>query len=553
LDETVSTTEVIRREVEEKHVKRRNIKQDRKIHQIIILSLLHLFYILVESFNLFETQWISSLIYSILAIGTIGFLWLQKENINYLMPIPFISLIIVGGILEETITTTVIFVAYCLYFFIYQYIKKTETETILTVILSGITMLVLISFTLFDHGFVKINYELNVIVVIWFVWCLTTLGLAFIHRNNFALHFGFIITVLLFASIGPFFGFILVFDNVFALMNGILIFVSIAISLLIVFLEETFDLKKFLGFIGINLVAVIVYSFSFGKSFDWLSALNKTFVVDYALFIPLVLITSIVLTIKFYPDTRIERDSETFSYSSDQKLVNIDGSLVITFFVFHLSALFSLVHTIDNFEFIFLKLLIISMILVSATVTLNVRISNIISLTTSLVFLACVMVFLANVSNYATFISLLAISIVLYIFIVINEMFLIGEPLSTNLSVVATLVGMITSILFFYLENVYLKEIWTSISWALIGAFLFAFGILYEYTFLRRSGLIIILFDIVYSVIVIIINTDYRGIPMGVAFIVLAVVLLVCIYLLRWSESRDKKKNLTEKIPESQI
>ena len=156
------------------------------------------------------------------------------------------------------------------------------------------------------------------------------------------------------------------------------------------------------------------------------------------------------------------------------------------------------------------------------------------------------MIFLANVSNYATFISLLAIVVVLYVFIILNEMFLLGEPLSTNLSIVATLLGMITSILLFYVENVNLKEIWTSICWVVIGAFLFSFGIIFEYTFLRRSGLFIILFDIVYSVIVIILNTSYRGLPMGIAFIVLAVVLLVCIYLLRWSERRDTKKKITE-------
>ncbi|MHA1185611.1 MAG: hypothetical protein ACTSSK_01860, partial [Candidatus Heimdallarchaeota archaeon] len=86
------------------------IKLDKKVHQIIILSILHIVYILIEAFNLFEVKWVSGLLYGVLCVGTIAILWLQKENINYLLPIPFISLIIVGGILEETITITAIFV-----------------------------------------------------------------------------------------------------------------------------------------------------------------------------------------------------------------------------------------------------------------------------------------------------------------------------------------------------------------------------------------------------------------------------------------------------------
>ncbi len=59
MDETVAKSKKIVEETEVEPVIRRNIIRDRKIHQIIILSLLHLFYIFIESFNLFETQWIS--------------------------------------------------------------------------------------------------------------------------------------------------------------------------------------------------------------------------------------------------------------------------------------------------------------------------------------------------------------------------------------------------------------------------------------------------------------------------------------------------------------
>jgi len=547
-ESSTSNSKVV--QIEENKKREINLKLNKKIHQIIILSLLHLFYILIEAFNLFEIKWISSVIYVILCVGTIGFLWLQRESANYLMPIPFISLIIVGGILEETITITVIFVLYCLYFFIYQYIKKDQSETILTVILSGITMFTLFSFTLFNQGFVKINSEVNIIIFIWLAWCLTTLGLAFIHRNNIMLHYTLITTVALFASVGTFFGFIMVYDNIFAIFNGLIILISIIVSMLIVFLDETFDLKRFLGFIGINLVAVIIFSFSFGRSFDWLTAMNKSLVVDYVLFVPLVLITSIVLSIKFYPETKLAFQSGIYSYSLDKKIFSTDMSLLIPYFIFHLTSLFSLAHIGNNPNLIFLKLLIVSIIFVAATVPLNIRVTTTISLISTLAFLISVMLFIGDISNYAAFISLLGIVFLLFVFIVINELYLIGEPLTTNLSIVASLVGMVTSIMFFYIEKMALKEIWTSITWALVGVFLFAFGLIFNYIYLRRSGLIIILFDVAYSILVIAINKNYRGIPLGVALIILAIVLLVCIYLLRWSEQREVKKAVPEEVSE---
>lgn len=549
MSENLSTSKVEVDQNKEKTRRKINLGKTRKIHQIIILSSIHLFYILIESLDLFEYQWISSTIYSLIAISTIAFLWLQKESINYLLPIPFISLVIVGGILEETITTTVIFAFYCLYFFIYQFIKKNEAETILTVIISGLTMLTLIGFTLFDHGFVKINYELNAIVVIWFSWCLANLGLAFVHRKNFAMHFSLIITVLLLSSIGPFLGFILVYDNVFALANGILILISIIISLLIVFFEETFKLGRFLQFITANLVAVILYSFSFNMSFDWLADLNKMFVIDYALFVPLVLITTIVLMIKFYPQTRSPREFGEYAYRSNKEIVSADIALLTTFIIFNLTAVFSLIQNFDGLEFIILKLLIISILYVAATISLNIRVTTITSLLSTFVFLIFVMLRLGNVSNYAAFISLLGIVVVVYIFAILNELFLIGEPLTTNLTMVATLVGMVTSIIFFYIENMALKEIWSSISWGLIGVFLFAFGIIFHFVFLRRTGLIIILFDIAYTLVAV--GVKYRlSLESGITFIILAVVLITCIYLLRWSERREPKERIVEEVLE---
>ncbi|MHA1210886.1 MAG: hypothetical protein ACTSSH_00355, partial [Candidatus Heimdallarchaeota archaeon] len=421
---------------------------------------------------------------------------------------------------------------------------KSEIDTILTVVMSGITMVTLIAFTLFDHGFVKINHELNVILGIWFVWCLTTLGLAFIHRRNQTLHFTFLIIVILLSAIGPFFGFILVYDNVFAIICGIQIFIALAISMLTVFLDEELIVKKFLGYIGINLIAIIIFSFSFRLSFDWLNNVNKSYVVDYTLLIPLVLITTIVLTQKFYQESKEGKGISPSHYHENQEIVKNDMLFFATFIILLTSSVLTHLQNFTNFEYLLLKGLIISIIFVATTIPLNIRYTTILSLISTMVFLITVLLYLGGVSNYAAFITLLAIVGVVLVFAIINDLFLIGEPLTTNLSIVGMLVGMLASIIFFYIENMPLKEIWTSTSWAILGMFQFASGIMFNRIFLRRTGLMIILFDIVYSLIAI--SIQYRGWQMGVAFIVLALVLLLCIYLLRWSEKKEKKESELE-------
>ena len=528
-----------------------NMKAVRKAHQIIVLSIIHLFYVLIEIINEFKFQWISSIIYVFIAIGTIVFLWLQKENYNYLLPIPFISLIIVGAILEETITITVIFSFYCLCFFLYQFIRKSESETIVTVISSGITMIVLFCYALFDQGFVIINNNFNVTVFIWLIWNVSVLGLAFIHRTNATLSYSFIVIVLLLASIGPFLGFILIYDNVFAIVNGVVIFCAIVFSLLIVFLEEIFNMRKFLTLISTNLISVVIFNFSFRFSFEWLNSANKSLVVDYALFIPLVLITSVVLTVKFYPEVRTMFAPNEYYYVKNERLQSIDITILATYFIFLIASIFSLIGNIENYEFLLLKLLIISIIVSAASVPLNVKISTITSLLFTLAFLIPVLLFLGNVSSNATFISLLVIVVLVYIFMVINEIFLIGEPLTTNLSIVATLTGMVTSMVYFYIENMNFKEMLTSITWSLIGIFLFAFGIIFYHLYIRRSGFIIVIVDIIYSLISMSVRYKILSLQVGITFTIQAIVLLTCVFLLRWSEKREERATSEEAITES--
>ncbi|NHJ85418.1 MAG: hypothetical protein FK734_08135 [Asgard group archaeon] len=544
MSETESKVEIISESPIPNQQRTINPKKAKIIHQVIVLSLLHLLFMFIEGFNKFDTQWVSSVVYSLLAVGTVIFLWIQKENFVYLLPIPFISLCVVGAILEETITTTVIFVAYCGYFFSVQFFKKKEVETILIAAFSGFTMIILICFTLFNHGFVNVDSEFHVILWIWLAWCLTILGLAFIHRNNFKLHISFIATVLTFGSLGPIFGVILSKYNFFSLINGIIIFIAMILSMVAIFLEKEFKLSKFSTYIGINLIAIIIYSFTFRSYFEWLNTFTSSFLVDYILLVPLVLVTAIVLTLKFYPKTKTIDSDTQYSFLENKERINYDMLFLVTYLVFLFSSLITLIGNIDNFQYAFLKALIISFVFVGTTIPLNVRISTIISMLATLSFFITTLHFLGNVASGISLIVLLSIAIVLLIFTAINEIFLKGEPLSTNLSMVATLVGLIASILYFYIENIPLKEIWTSISWAIIGVFLFAFGIIFKRLFLRRSGLAVVLLDIVYSIISI--SLGYKGWEMGIAYIILAIVLMICIYLFRWSEKREEKTDIKE-------
>ncbi|MCK5158906.1 MAG: hypothetical protein KAR08_07105, partial [Candidatus Heimdallarchaeota archaeon] len=63
------------------------------------------------------------------------------------------------------------------------------------------------------------------------------------------------------------------------------------------------------------------------------------------------------------------------------------------------------------------------------------------------------------------------------------------------------------------------------------------------------SGLIIILFDIAYTLVAV--GVKYRlSLLSGITFIILAFVLITCIYLLRWSERRELQEKIVEEVLE---
>ena len=131
-----------------------------------------------------------------------------------------------------------------------------------------------------------------------------------------------------------------------------------------------------------------------------------------------------------------------------------------------------------------------------------------------------------------------------------NELFLKGEPLTTTLTLSGALILMITSQLYFSI-NFATQFLYSEIVWAGIGLFLFTIGLIFNKLFLRRTGLVIILLDVVKSIIELLIEYLDEGWKIGVAFMILAIVLMVCIFLFRWSEKREKtQQEEAESIPE---
>lgn len=122
--------------------------------------------------------------------------------------------------------------------------------------------------------------------------------------------------------------------------------------------------------------------------------------------------------------------------------------------------------------------------------------------------------------------------------------------MTTTLTLAGSLILMITSQLYFAI-NFATQFLYSEIVWAGIGLFLFTIGLIFDRLFLRRTGLIIVLLDVAKSIIEVLLQfLDERQWRIGVAFMILAVVLLICIYLFRWSEKREKTAEEMEAIPE---
>ncbi len=520
-------------------------------HQIITLTIIHLIYIAFEAFNAFNKTWISVLIYCIISVGTIGFIYLQKENAKYLIPIPFLSLIIVGGILgnlEGTISITVIFVVYCAFYFTLVFLQEDDTQTIITILFSAITLFILTTFMKFDQGFVATGKEYNVISFIWLLWAAATSAVIIKNKEKTGLNILYTILMVIMSSLGP----IIRPEgkanaNVFSLICAIILLGTAVISIILAVPKEEFNAGRFIGNITIIEIGFVIFSYTFNIAFSWIAnETTKASIVNFGLLLPLVLYTMTILVLKYYPREKDDLSLRTYSLFKNKELLSKDMILWGTYLSF---IVMSQIMFVQKYDLNFLNGLIISIIFFSATIPLTIRFSTTSSLLLIFLFLSLTLGEFTTLAYSNNLIILMAISGAIVILAVFNELFLKGEPLTTTLTLAGSLILMITSQLYFSI-NFAAQFIYSEIVWAGIGLFLFTLGLIFNRLFLRRTGLIIVLLDVAKSIIEVLIEFLDEGWKIGVAFMILAVVLMICIYLFRWSEKREKSRQEIEAIPE---
>ena len=539
-------------EIEEAEKKTRKFDLAKTPHQIITLTIIHLLYIAFEASNTFNETWISVLIYSIISVGTIGFIYLQKENAKYLIPIPFLSLIAVGGLLGTlagSITITVIFVIYCIFYFTLVILFENITQTIITILFSAVTLFVLTTFMKFDRGFVATGVEYNVISALWLIWAAATSFVIIKNKEKTGLNILYSILLVLMSSIGP----IIRPEgtanaNVFSLICAIILLGTAVISIILAVPKEEFNVGRFIGNITIIELGFVIFSYTFNTAFSWISNVStKASIVNYGLLLPLVLYTMTILVIKYYPREKDELSLRTYSLFKNKELLSKDMILWGTYLSFIAMSQFMFV---QKYELNFLNGLIISIIFFSATIPLTIRFSTTSSLLLTFLFLGLTLGEFTSLQYSNNLIILMAISGAIVILAVLNELFLKGEPMTTTLTLAGSLILMITSQLYFAI-NFATQFLYSEIVWAGIGLFLFTMGLIFDRLFLRRTGLIIVLLDVAKSIIEVLLQfLDEKQWRIGVAFMILAVVLLICIYLFRWSEKREKVAKEMEAIPE---
>jgi len=505
------------------------IRVRKQLHQIFLLCIINILYIIFESVNAFDINWVSAIIYGVISIGSIVFIWSQWESSKYLIPIPLVSLIIVSAINDFPLFNTILFSIECVFYFVMVFMKKNPQDTMITIISTGLILLLLITFMVFDQGFVKVGYEFNLACSLLIVWIAAASTVTILQRDKLGLIFTFSATTTIITSVAPFIRPEGSSSNLFTLFCLIGLFSSAVITLTLVLLLDELKISEFLGFVIIEQVGLIILSYSFNFAFDWLDSSGNTLLIDYALYVPLILFTVTTLSLKYYKKLRLEERQQ----KTDEDIISL-----IMYFSMIISSMAMFGWSAGNLNLI--KALVVCFIFFGAAIALDLRISASISLLLSYVFLGLMLYFVANVIVDTIYTILMAFSGTLILFSIVNEKYLTGEPMTTAMTLSGTLVLMVCFMLRFDL-----LAIWISIGWAVIGGYLFAIGVFFEKIALRRTGLSVILIDIVYSIVFISLRAEEMYL-LGIGFMVLAIVLFLCIYLFRWSEKRLKQQGAAE-------
>ncbi|MHA1211236.1 MAG: hypothetical protein ACTSSH_02130 [Candidatus Heimdallarchaeota archaeon] len=142
----------------------------RIIHQVLLICLINVLYIVIEVYDLFKVTWLSATIFAVILVGIFAYSCLNRELTKFLIPIAFISISVVGGIFESAIAITVLLCILTVAYFILAFMRRDELETLVTLISSGISLFVLTALMQINQGLYVINKEANIAVFLWLFW-----------------------------------------------------------------------------------------------------------------------------------------------------------------------------------------------------------------------------------------------------------------------------------------------------------------------------------------------------------------------------------------------
>jgi len=512
-------------------------------HQIVTITLIHLTIIIFQAFNIFPTNWLPSVLYGLISGGTIVFAILKRKIMVWLIPITFGSLIAVNyaglNLLAVTILFAVNLVAYAILIFWF----KDGNSFIGEVLTSSIAFLSILYSLKADRVFYGLSNALIELLVFMILWTVVN-GLLIVRlreRKDSLVVFSFALVYVTFiSSFARYLYEAEVYFNAYHLSSIILLALGMLYTC-----GWQMRRREGLGLKTLNLanylIAAMVFSYIFPRYFTLMgSATAKTVLVDYLLFIPVVIagVSNLVLQGRAEESKEAVQEKSRLAYQEDKIRIQRDWKQIGFLAMFLVT---SLLMSIDNNTYNHLRSLIVSLLFLGVAVVNQAPATLTTAILTGMAFQAAFLQKISGIQATTNMIILMSLAAAVLLVAILNELVIAGEPFTSAFAISGSVMLMISSVTYFYMTNFYLRFILPGIIWAAVGLLNFAMGLLFNQIFMRRMGLSIILADIVYTIVTVII-AQYKGWQIGVTFIVLAIVLLGCIVLFRWSEQKQRKE-----------
>jgi len=514
-------------------------------HQTITVLLLHSAIVLFQAYKIIPTIWLPILLYSLVLTGTIVLAIIKKEYLAILAPINFLSIACMNYFLEQTIAITAMYAVNLLVYVVLIFSFKDRWAFLGEMVSSAIAFLALSLSEKANTGFYPINHELHLVVVFLVLWAVIHASILYRMKEKREMPIVFSFTLMIMVITGEMARYLYVAEEYFdayQLLCILLLGAGAGYTMALQIKE-----KEKIGLKIVNILPYIIGSFalsySFPALFTWLT--NKGYKVimnDYLLFIPLVIGTGVMLMLHWREEERgrkEEREKERkVEYIHDKEKQKNDWLLVGIYALFILPALLM---SLNERNYNAIRCLLVSILFLGIGVTKQQPAATTITIMTGMAFLAYMLNEWTGLKGTMNMIIMMSIATALVAMAIINEHMLAGEPITSALILAGSIMLMIGSVSYFYQTTIYLKYVLPGFVWAVIGLVNFGLGLMDDKLYMRRTGLSIILADIAYTIIAVIL-AKYTGWQIGITLMVLAVVLLGCILLFRWSERKEGKE-----------